>query len=427
MSYTIEEVNAYTKKILFHFDGLDLTEEVQKGLKAKQKAVNLKGFRKGKAPLNMLEKIYGNEAHADAINKFIQLQVTGTIDKEKLRSVSTPEVKALKYVPKESTSFEVVVEILPEVTVGDLSQYRFTKEKIEISEQEIEAWKKHYLENHAQMVPSKDGIVKKGHFAVINFKGEMPDGTFPKNMQNEEHIVEIGSKGLIPGFEDGLIGMRPEDKKTLDLTFPADYRDEKLRSAKVKFHVELLEIKEKQYPELTQEKIKELDFESLEDFNQKACDYVKREKENIAQKKLKESIIQKLIEDNDLAIPPALIAEQEKHMQDDFKKSLLAKGYEEKDVDEHLVKMASDFTNRAIAQIKSTLIFEVLSERFAIKVSGSEIDARIESSARAVGLDIKSMMKFYRSDEKAKHELVYSIREEKIFDKIFQQIQITEV
>ncbi len=427
MSYTIEEINGCTKKILFHFDSPNLTEEIQQVLKQKQKTANLKGFRKGKAPLDIIKKVYGPQVQADAVDKFVRGQIFDVIDKEELNAIGNPSLNNMQYRPGEKMSFEVSLEVAPAVALKELSQYHFTKEKIQVSGQEFEDLKKNYLESSAQMVPSKDSVVQNGHFVAINFKGEMVDGTFPKEMQGEEFLLEIGSGSFIPGFEEGIIGMKLQEKRILELVFPSDYGKQELQNTKVKFHVELLEIKEKQYPELTEEKAKELNYESIDDFNKKIRHHLENRKNNISKEKLKHAILNKLIEDNNFEVPVFLIAQQEKHLKDQLEKSLPGKGFTEKMMEEYFTKHKKDLTDKAIFQVKSSLILESLCEKLRIETSESDLNAKIAETADSTGMSVEEVTKFYTANKETKNNAMYSIREEKIFEKIFEQVQISEV
>ena len=427
MTYTIEEINGCTKKIFFHFDSPNLAEEIQKILKQRQKTVNLKGFRKGKAPLDMIKKIYGPQVQADAVDKFVRGQIFDVINKEELNAIGHPSLENMQYRPGEKMSFEVSLEVTPKVILKELSQYHFTKEKVQVSDQEFEDLKKNYLESNAQMVPSKDSVVRNGHFVAINFKGEMVDGTFPKEMQGEEFLLEIGSRSFIPGFEEGIVGMKLQEKRSLELVFPTDYGKEELQNAKVKFHIELLEIKEKQYLELTEEKAKELNYESIDDFNKKIRNQLENRKNSASKEKLKHAILNKLIEDNNFDIPVFLIAQQEKHLKDQLEKSLPQKGFTEKMMEEYFTKHKKDLTDKAIFQVKSSLILESLCEKFSIETSESDLNAKIAETADNTGMSVEEVTKFYTANKEIKNNAMYSIREEKIFEKIFEQTQISEV
>jgi len=140
-----------------------------------------------------------------------------------------------------------------------------------VTEEDLDKMLKNYLGSKAEMAEVTDAGTKlaKGQFAVFNFEGVKVDGTRPENMKGSEYLLEIGSGQFIPGFEDGMIGLKKGDKKNIELTFPADYHASDLQNAKVTFEVELLEIKERKYPSFTDELAKEFGFESVADFNEK--------------------------------------------------------------------------------------------------------------------------------------------------------------
>ena len=299
MGYTLESVNDCTKKLVFNFEDVDLTTQIESALKEKQKTANIKGFRKGKAPLAMIQKVYGPQVENDALSRFVSQEFYKAIQEEKLKAVGYPQFQNTNFDGKK-VSFEATVEIFPEFELGDFSKFEFTKDDETVSEDDLKGMVDQYLGPKSEMVEVKDDSVAlaKGQFAVFNFEGEKPDGSRPDNMKAEEFLLEIGSGQFIPGFEEGMIGMKKGEKKTLELTFPADYHEEDLRDALVKFDVELLEIKEKQTPELTDELVKEFGFESVDDFNTKNKKRLEDQKKRQVQAKLQEEILNKLIAEN---------------------------------------------------------------------------------------------------------------------------------
>src|SRR5690606_1440252 len=166
------------------------------------------------------------------------------VKKENLRAVGYPQFGNTKYEAGKTVAFEATVEIIPEFELKDYSKYTFKKDSEVVSEEDFETLKKNYLSSKAEIAEVKDAnaTLKKGDFAVFNFEGEKADGSKPENMKAEEYMLEIGSGQFIPGFEDGMIGMKKGEKKDVKVTFPADYHEESLRNAPVTFHVELLEI-----------------------------------------------------------------------------------------------------------------------------------------------------------------------------------------
>ena len=180
----------------------------------------------------------------------------------------------------------------------------FTRDEVKIGDEDLENVRKNYLDQKGEMKEVEgDVALEKGHHAVFNFEGVKEDGSRPENMKGSEYVLEIGSGQFIPGFEDGMMGMKSGEEKNLELTFPAEYHVDELKNAKVTFEVKLLEIKEKILPEWNDETAKELGYDSVEDFNTKNTEAMTAQRNRAADEKLHQEILEKLISENELEIP----------------------------------------------------------------------------------------------------------------------------
>ncbi len=428
MSYQVEEVNGCTKKLVFNFETLDLTTEIKNELIKKQKTVSLKGFRKGKAPLSVVEKMYRPQVENDALNSFIQNQMYEAITKEDLRVVGYPSFENMKYEPGKSVSFDAVVEIFPEVKLKDMSGLSFTKDKVEVADSDVEEMKKNYLSSKAEMTEVKDESVSldKGMFAVMNFQGERANGEKPENMKGEEFLLEIGSGQFIPGFEEQMVGMKKGETKTLEVTFPEDYQAADLQNEKVKFEVELLEIKEKNFPEFTDELAKEFGFESVDDFMEKNKANMLDQKDRAAKQKLNQDILEKLVEENSFDIPQALVAQQEDHLKEDVKRTLQQQGFNEQMMAEYFEKWKGDLTEKAQFQVRSGLILDAIAKEHNVEANEEDFNAKLEEVAKTSGLELDQIKGFYSKDERMKNNLMFAIREEKTFEKVYEVVTVKE-
>ncbi len=426
MSYKVEEVNSCTKKFSFTFENLNLGDQINTALKEKQKSANIKGFRKGKAPLSMVEKMYGPQAKEEALNRFVQKEFFAAVDKENVRMVGYPKFENVDLKDESSVNFDAVVEIFPEINLKDYSKLSFTKDAVEVNQEEIDNLKNNYLGPKAEMKEIEDDSVaiEKGHFAVFNFEGETEDGEKPENMKGEEYLLEIGSGQFIPGFEDGMIGLKKGDKKTIELTFPEDYHATELQNAKVKFHVELLELKKKEFPEFTDELAKEMGFESVEDFQVKSRENLIQQKERQVQEKLNQEVLEKLIADNPFEVPMAMVAQQQESLKQDLANNLKSQGFTEDMLEEYFSKWSGDLVEKATFQVKSGLILDTLAKKFEIEATEEDFNAKIEESAGLSGLTADQVKDFYTRDPKIKQNLMYAIREEKTFKKLEDEITI---
>ena len=427
MSYTVETINGCTKKLVFNFETVDLSTQIESALKKKQSESNLKGFRKGKAPLNIVKQMYGPQLENEALRTFVSEKFFQAIDEEGIRAIGYPMFDNTKYEQAERTvSFEAIVEIMPEFEIKDYSAYEFEGESAAVETKEIDELRDRYLSSKAEVVEIKDEAqaVENGHMAVINFQGEKEDGERPENMGGKEYVLEVGSNTFIPGFEEGVIGMKKGEKKDLSLTFPEDYHMEELKNASVKFEVELLEIKEKKTPEFTDELAKEFGFESVEDFEAKSKVNMLAQKERQIKENLHQKILEKFIEDNEFDVPSTLLQQQKKSVQDELKQNLLQQGFNEDMVKEYYEKWDDDITGRAVFQVRSGLILDRLAKEFNVETNDSDFDAKLQEMAKSANMEKAQIEQYYRSNEQIKSNIMYAIREEKTFEEIKKKIKI---
>lgn len=427
MAYTIENVNSCTKKLTFNFEQLDLSKQVQTAVKEKQKTSSLKGFRKGKAPMSVVEQLFGPQIETEALNKFVQDEFFEAVKKEDLRVVGYPAFENMKYEAGKSVSFDAKVEIFPEFTLKDMSGYSFTKEKVDLDDEEVEKLAKSKLESKAEMVEVEDSAktLENGLFAVMNFQGTTAEGEKPENMKGEEFLLEIGSNQFIPGFEEGMIGMKSGDKKTIETTFPDSYHVEELKNAKVNFDVELLEIKEKRFPEMSDELAKEFGFESVDDMNEKNRTTLLSQKERAAQEKLQQEILEKIVEDNKFDVPMALLAQQQDHLRKDLEGNLKNQGFNEQMMEEYFTKWSDDMTAKAEFQVRSGLILDGLGKEYGIETSDSDLDEKIAETAAQSGLEPDKIREYYTSNANMKNNMMYAIKEEKTFKKLIESLKVS--
>ena len=425
MSYKVETINGCTKKIAFNFETLDLTSEIKTAISQKQKSVSLKGFRKGKAPLSMVQQVYGPQIESEALNQFVQNRFFEAVKKEDLKVVGYPSFENMNYAEGKSVQFDAMVEIFPAVEVKGLDKIEVTQDTVSITDKDVDDIKKNYLGSKAEMKEVEGDVkLEKGQFAVLNFQGEKADGEKPENMKGEEFLLEIGSNQFIPGFEEGMIGMKKGEKKNIELSFPTDYHVEDLKDQKVTFASELLEIKEKSFPEFTDELAKEFGFDSVEDFKTKTKDNIFKQKEREILEKVHQEILEKLIEQNTFDVPKALVSQQEDHLKEDLAKNLKGQGFNEDMLSEYFEKWAGDLSEKAIFQVRSGLLLDNLAKKYEVEASDSDFDAKLTEMAAGSGMEVDQIKSYYSSDEKLKGNLMYAIREEKTFAKIKEEIKV---
>ena len=424
MSYTIETINNCTKKLAFNFESLDLSSQIQTEIEKKQKSVSIKGFRKGKAPLSLVQQVYGPQIESEALNNFIQNEFFQAVNKENLKVVGYPSFENMNYKKDESVSFDALVETFPEFELADYSDFEFSRDEVKLGENELEDLKKNYLNSKAEMKELEGAVLENGHHAVFDFEGIRADGTKPENMKGKEYVLEIGSGQFIPGFEDGMMGLKAGDEKNIELTFPEDYHMEDLRAEKVTFEVKLHEIKEKVYPELSDELAKEFGFESSEDFEKKQTEMLLKQKTRAADEKLHGEILEKLIQANKFDVPKTMVTQQESYLRSDLEKSLKQQGFNEDMMKDYFAKWSGDVSAKAEFQVKSGLILEKLGNKYSIESTDADFDKKIEEMASQTGMEVDKVKEYYSSNEQVKKNMMYAIKEEKTFEALKSDIKI---
>ena len=425
MSYTVETVNGCTRKLIFSFESLDLSKQIDEAVKKKQKEANLKGFRKGKAPLKMVHDVYGPQIESDAVNNFIQGEFFEAVTKEDLRVVGYPSFENMNYKKGESISFDALVEIFPTIELKDYTSLEFTRDEVKVGDEDLENVRKNYLDQKGEMKEVEGDVsLEKGHHAVFNFEGVKEDGSRPENMKGSEYVLEIGSGQFIPGFEDGMMGMKSGEEKNLELTFPADYHVEELKNSKVTFEVKLLEIKEKILPEWNDETAKELGYDSVEDFNTKNTEAMTAQKNRAADEKLHQEILEKLISENELEIPKAMVTQQEDYLKEDLKRNLAQQGFNEEMMADYFSKWAGDVTSKAEFQVKSGLILEELGKKYSVESTDADLEAKVDEMVKSSGMEADKIREYYMSNEQMKKNMMYAIKEEKTFTALKADLKI---
>ena len=393
---------------------------------AKQKTANLKGFRVGKAPLDMVKKLFGPQLENDALYRFVSEQFYEAIKKENIRAVGNPTFGNTQF-EGTKVAFEATVETIPEFELKDFSKYSFKREGETVTDEDIDSVKKQYLSSKAEQVEVTDpaATLKKGQIAVLNFEGELKDGTKPDNMKATEYMLEIGSGQFIPGFEDGMIGMKKAETKVVPVTFPADYHEEELRSAPVKFKVDLLEIKENKLPEFNDEYAREAGFESVADFKTKTMDRLKTQKKRESQTKLQQEILEKLIGDNTFDVPSALVEDQKQGVKQDLSRTLKQQGFNDEMIAMYFDRWTDDITQKALFQVRSGLILDKLAKKYEIEAKDADLEVKFDEMASQSGMKREELAHFYKSNANIKRNLMYAIREEKTFDKLISQMKVS--
>lgn len=366
-------------------------EEFAKGLdsafKRAVKRVNAPGFRKGKLPRAVFNKMYGEEAlYQDAVDAVLPAAYTKAIDELKVSPLAMPDIDVKEISKENGVSFEAVVTVKPNVELGEYKHLGIKKEKVEVTDADVEERLERLLSNQAEW-QIKEGEAKKGDIVVIDFKGFIGDEAF-EGGEAKGYELELGSGSFIPGFEDQLEGKVAPVDTEVNVTFPENYQVADLAGKEAKFEVTIHDVKEKVLPELTDEFVKEFSKEAastVAEYKEKLRGEIKVQKEEAAAKAYSDKVISTAVENAKLTVPTKLIDQEVNSMFEQFAGNLSRQGlsfelYEQftgKGADELKAEMRSDAENK----IKTSFVLGEIAEVEKVEVTEADIDAEVKELA----------------------------------------------
>ena len=366
-------------------------EEFAKGLdqafKRAVKRVNAPGFRKGKLPRAVFNKMYGEEAlFQDAVDFVLPAAYTKAIDELEVSPLAMPDIDVKEISKEEGVKFEAVVTVKPNVELGEYKNLGLEKESVEVTDADVEERLDSLLSRQAEW-QIKEGESKKGDIVVIDFKGFIGDEAF-EGGEAKGYELELGSGSFIPGFEEQLEGKVAPVDTEVNVTFPENYQVADLAGKEAKFEVTIHDVKEKVLPELTDEFVKEFSKEAastVAEYKEKLKEEIKLEKENLAEKSYSDKVISTAVENAKVSVPEKLVEQEVNSMFEQFTGNLSRQGlsfdlYEQftgKGEADLKAEMKSDAENK----IKTSFVLGEIAEVEKVEVTEADIDAEVKELA----------------------------------------------
>ena len=383
------------------------------------KEVKIEGFRKGKAPLEMVvAQVDTNLLNQETLENALSKSVAEAFLKEKVQAINRPEVDVKKFVPGTELEFTATTEIMPKVELGDYKKLGVKKEAIKVSKKEVKETIERILKNFAEK-KKVEREAKNGDEIIIDFLGKK-DGVAFDGGKAEKFPLELGSKSFIPGFEEGLIGKKAGDELSLDLEFPKDYHAKDLAGAKVVFEVKIHEVRENVEPEINEEFLSKLgDFKTKEEFEKQIEEDLKTQKQAEVDEKFKDELVKKLAEVSKVPVPEILLEDQKRSIEMDMQQNLMYSGLSLEDYLDRMGKtreewLEKDVKEAAEIRVKSGLALAELSKVEKVKSDTKELDNRIVQLKEQYG-NSKEVQKQLLSDD-VRRNLANQILTEKTID-----------
>ena len=399
------------KQVNYKVNGEEWKEAKDKAFNKLVKKVKIDGFREGKVPRNVFEKKYGTgDIISEAMEDLVQKKYGEVIITEKLIPVVEPKLEIVK---ADDEGFEVNMTFIldSEVTLGEYKGLKVKKDKVKVTKEEVDHEVSHILDRYAELV-SKDGKAEEGDTVVIDFKGFKDNEEF-EGGSAEGYSLELGSHSFIPGFEEGVVGMKREESKDIELTFPEDYMAKELAGQKVVFNVIVHDIKKRVIPELDEEFFKDLDMEGVtnkEELNKVVEEEIKTQKEHDAENKYIDDLLEAASKNMTIDLDEEIVDAEVERMYKEFTNRLKMQG-----IDEELYfayakvtkeKVKEDMKKEAETRVKYRYLLEAIVKAEKIEISEKDAKAELKKMAEDYKMTEEDLLKeFNNSLEVLKYDL----------------------
>ena len=405
MSVQVENLEHNMAKLTINVSAEELEKALDSAYKKQKGQISVPGFRKGKVPRAMIEKMYGAGVfYEDAANILMQQTYPAAIDESGVDIVSRPTVDVVQIEKGKEFIYTAEVAVRPEVTLGKYMGVTVTKIDTTVTDEEVDAELENQRNKNARTVTVTDRPVAEGDTAVIDFEGFV-DGVAFDGGKGENHPLEIGSHTFIDTFEDQLVGKNTGDEVEVNVTFPEQYQAADLAGKPATFKVKINEIKAKELPELDDEFAQDVaGVDTLAEYKEEIKKNLTEKKETEAKKTKEDEAIQKIIDKSKMDLPKAMIDTQCETMVNEFAQRIAQSGLS---MDQYLQfsgmtvdQLKEQVRPEAETRIKSSLVLEQIAKEENIEVSDEDINAEIEKMAKAYGMEADKLKEYMGDSEK---------------------------
>jgi len=433
----VEKPSNIVRKLTVKVPSKVVESRIQKGLMQVQRTASLKGFRKGHAPLSVIKQYYGDDIRHDVYHNLIDESLREAVREQNLMIVGRPTIEASEHQigagehdhtirEGQDLIYTATVEVIPEVEVKGYTGLALTREKVDVTSEDVEKVIDGLCDSQAELVPVSGGLVgsdgkstsrpaKVGDFADISFSGGMvtSTGIEEKAGMKGDRLLQIGSNTFIPGFEDQVIGLSAGETKTFRIKFPEEYHEKEIQGKEAEFTVTIQELKEKKLPVLDDELSKSMGYESLADMKKKAEEHLTRERTNEVEGKLRAELVKKLIEKNEFEVPKALVDAQVRALIQEWAEQLKQQGANDQMIQQAVIQELEELKKRAKSQVRASLILESIAKKEDISVKDEEIETELANNALAMRVNVERLREYYAKNPGRKEDLVFRLRQDK--------------
>ena len=405
MSLQVEKLEKNMAKLTIEVPASELEKALQSAYMKQKNKISLPGFRKGKVPRQMIEKMYGAEIfYDDAANALIPKAYADAYDECELDIVSRPEIDVVQIEKGKDFIFTATVATKPEVTLGEYKGLEVDRVSTRVTQKEVDAKIQEEAEKNARTITVEDRAVQDGDEVVLDFEGFV-DGVAFEGGKGENYPLTIGSGSFIPGFEEQLVGAEAEKEVEVKVTFPEDYHAEDLKGKEAVFKCTVHEIKAKELPEIDDEFAAEVsEFDTLEEYKADVKAKIKEQKAAEGKAKQEDQVVEQAVKNATYELPEAMVETQAEQMANDFAQRMQSQGLTMEQYFQFTgttaEQMMEDLKPQAVKRIETRLVLEAIAKAENIEISDEKLDEEIGKMAEAYKMEADKLKEFMGENEK---------------------------
>lgn len=424
MKVDIENISGTERKLSVVLPLEEVQETRTKVFDEIRKSAKIKGFRPGKAPVNVIESAYKNEILSEVATRLVHNSLESALNEVDASPISRPQIDP----PKEFTTdkdfeYTATFEVLPEIELAEYKGLELKKEVGEVSDHDVEHALKHLQEHRSEVKPHEDGkAIEKGDIAVIDFEGSL-NGEPIQDLKKQDVPFVVGEEKMIPEFEENVLGMKKGEEKEFDVTYGEDFQIEEAAGKTVNFKLAVKDVQQRILPELTDELAKEIGLDDLKSLKDKVKEDLGSQLDQQSQTKLRADLLDVLVEKNPVDAPPSLVHEEALRLAQGIQQGMQQRGLPQRDLDEEAQRMVAE---RALRNVKASIVLGEISRAEDIKVSEEDINENLAGIAQNYNISVDQVRDIYR-ENKLLEGLEANLAEQKVIDFIIENAKIQEV
>ncbi|CDB88820.1 MAG: trigger factor [Christensenellales bacterium] len=415
MSVQVEKLEKNMAKLTIEVSSEEFEKAIAKAYKKNKNKISMPGFRKGKAPRAMIEKMYGKGVfYEDAANSIIPDAYADAAKESELEIVAQPEIDVTQIESGKPFIFTATVALKPEVTLGEYKGIEVEKKEVEVTDEEVDTEINRVRESNARMIDIDDRAAQDGDTVVIDFDGYV-DGKQFEGGKAEDYSLVLGSHSFIDNFEEQLEGKNIGEDVTVNVTFPENYQAEELQGKPAEFKVKIKEIKVKELPELDDDFAQDVsNFDTIAEYKEDLKKKLAENKEEALKREREETVIGKIIENAQMDIPEQMVEAQTRQMTQEFAQRLSSQGLS---IDQYMQftgltpqKMIEELKPQALKRIQSRLVLEAVVAAENIETSEDELNKEIENMASMYQMEVDKLKEVIGEEEKKQISLDLAVQ-----------------